>query len=544
MVMKNFTSASRCALASTLLSLMCTGHADAANREVSASVLFQTSDRCVACHNGMSTTQGREVSIGTDWSTSLMANSARDPYWQASVRRETVDHPESRHKIENECSTCHMPIPYYEAKLAGQLGTVFAHLPLNEAHSKEASDGVTCSVCHQITTHNLGTPESYNGNFTIGQAAIDGSHAEYGPYDISDGLQRVMRTSTGGLQPQLGDQMRSPELCASCHTLITEARGENGAVVGNLPEQMPYQEWLHSDLKNQRTCQSCHMPAVDADVPITRILGANRSGVARHQFVGANFLMQRLLGRYHDELDVGATPQDLAEAADRTIRFLQAESAAVSLAPPQLLNGRLQEDVTVRNLGGHKLPTAYPSRRAWLHVTVRDGNNRTIFESGALNDDGSIAGNDNDADPTRYEPHYTEIRSADQVQIYESILQDTKGAVTTGLLAAVGYVKDNRLLPRGFHKQDVPAEIAVHGSALQDPRFDDEGHRIRYSVEVGHATGPFAIEAELWYQPIGFRWASNLKPYPADEPQRFSAYFNSMSRGSGIVLAKATVTAP
>ena len=63
------------------------------------------------------------------------------------------------------------------------------------------------------------------------------------------------------------------------------------------------------------------------------------------------------------------------------------------------------------------------------------------------------AGNDNDADPSRYEPHYSEIRSADQVEIYESILGDENGHVTTGLLAGVRYLKDNRLLPDGFDKQ-------------------------------------------------------------------------------------------
>ena len=39
--------------------------------------------------------------------------------------------------------------------------------------------------------------------------------------------------------------------------------------------------------------------------------------------------------------------------------------------------------VAVENLAGHKLPTAYPSRRVWLHVTVLDGPD-VVFESGAI----------------------------------------------------------------------------------------------------------------------------------------------------------------
>src|SRR5262245_32771285 len=57
--------------------------------------LFQTSDRCFACHNGLSTPAGEDISIGSSWRASMMANSARDPYWQAAVRRESIDHPES-----------------------------------------------------------------------------------------------------------------------------------------------------------------------------------------------------------------------------------------------------------------------------------------------------------------------------------------------------------------------------------------------------------------------------------------------------------------
>src|SRR5437879_5643102 len=65
---------------------------------------FHTSDRCVACHNGLKTLTGEDISIGFDWRASLMANSARDPYWQGSVRRESIDHPESKAGIEDECS--------------------------------------------------------------------------------------------------------------------------------------------------------------------------------------------------------------------------------------------------------------------------------------------------------------------------------------------------------------------------------------------------------------------------------------------------------
>jgi hypothetical protein len=511
--------------------------------EHGAAPMFQTSDRCLACHNALSTRSGEDVSIGFEWSATLMANSSRDPYWQASVRRESIDHHESTAVIEDECSVCHMPIVRKQAKQAGHLGQIFAHLPM-QASDKEAADGVTCSVCHQISTEKLGSAASFNGEFVVDAADAGGVHPEYGPFEIDPGLMQVMRTSTGGFEPRHGEQIRSAELCATCHTLFTQARGAGGEIIGTLPEQMPYQEWLHSDFRQSRTCQSCHMPAVDGDAPITRILGADRPGVARHEFVAANFFVQRMLNRYHDELQVGAEPAELAAAADRTVGYLQSQAARVALSVPQVRAGRLTAEVSVENLGGHKLPTAFPSRRAWLHVVVRDAAHAVIFESGALNADGSIQGNDNDLDPARYEPHYSEIRSADQVQIYEDIMGDAQGAVTTGLLTAVGYVKDNRLLPHGFDKATAAPEIAVHGAAASDAGFDGSGHRLRYSVDVGPAAGPFEVDAELLYQPIGYRWAKNLAVYDAPEPRRFSGFFAAMAPASATLLAKARAVTP
>jgi hypothetical protein len=284
------------------------------------------------------------------------------------------------------------------------------------------------------------------------------------------------------------------------------------------------------------------MPEVGEPAPIAAVLGVNRSGVRQHTFVGANFFMLNMLNAYRNDLSVTAMPQELTNAAEATKAFLQSEAAKVSIESLSVASGRLEMQVLVQNLTGHKLPTAYPSRRAWLHVVVRDRNGRAVFESGALNPDGSIKGNDNDADPARYEPHYTRIDSADQVQIYEPILKDQNGHVTTGLLSAAGYLKDNRLLPRGFEKETADPEIAVMGGAARDPNFSDAGDRIEYSVALGEAEGPFHVEAELWYQPIGYRWAHNLAPYTAAEPRRFVTYYESLASGNAVVLAKAEAT--
>ena len=505
---------------------------------------FHTSDRCVACHNGLKTSSGEDISIGFQWRASIMANAGRDPYWQASVRRESIDHPQGKSGIEDECSTCHMPVSHLVEEAAGHPAEVFAHLPLSAKHkgNNQAADGVSCSICHQIEPDRLGTPSTFNGHFVIAGFNKNQLRPEYGPFVIDKGHKRVMLSSTGGFIPQEGTQIRDAALCGSCHTLYTKALGPDGKQVGTLPEQMPYLEWLHSDYRYKRTCQSCHMPKVNEAVRITAIYGQPREGMHRHEFIGGNFLVERMLRDHSSDLDVQALPAELTLAAQRTIQLLQTESARLSIPDVRSTAQGLAFDVQVVNLTGHKFPTAYPSRRAWLHVVVRDRNGNKIFESGALNPDGSIVGNDNDADPTRYEPHYREITNPQQVEIFEPILGDEHGHVTTGLLSAVGYLKDNRLLPDGFDKQTADRDIKVVGDAATDPNFTGNGSRTRYLVNVGHSTGPFQVEAELWYQPIGFRWAHNLAPYKAAEPQRFVSYYISASSRSAVIVAKAQVS--
>ena len=242
-------------------------------------------------------------------------------------------------------------------------------------------------------------------------------------------------------------------------------------MIGELPEQVPYQEWLHSEYKETRSCQSCHMPEIKEGVPITSVFGEPRPGVSRHTFPGGNFFMQRMLNRFRNDLAVVAEPQELDAAANRTIAHLQSEAAEIFVRNVDFRDRRLVVDVAVENLAGHKLPTAYPSRRVWLHVTVRDRGDEVVFESGALRPNGSIEGNDNDDDASRFEPHYTEVTREDQVQIYEAIMVGQDGTLTTGLLTAVRYVKDNRLLPRGFAKDSAHKDVAVHGEAEGDGDF-------------------------------------------------------------------------
>ncbi len=131
---------------------------------------FATSDQCIACHSNLTDADGKNVSIGHVWRGSIMAHSARDPYWQASVRREVTDHPGAQAEIEDTCSTCHMPMARTLARSNGNLGKVFEYLEAagkGDERAMYALDGVSCTACHQIRPDNLGEESSFDGNFVI-----------------------------------------------------------------------------------------------------------------------------------------------------------------------------------------------------------------------------------------------------------------------------------------------------------------------------------------------------------------------------------------
>ena len=92
----------------------------------------------------------------------------------------------------------------------------------------------------------------------------------------------------------------------------------------------------------------------------------------------ATSLCQRLLTSIRNDLGIMTPPEDLDNAALRTIAHLQRRPPGFRIKRLEIRDGRLEAEISIENLAGHKLPTAYPSRRVWLHVTVRDGHGQVL----------------------------------------------------------------------------------------------------------------------------------------------------------------------
>ena len=515
--------------------------------------------QCAACHSddtvmvidGELAGTTRDLSIGTAWETSLMAQSTRDPYWHAVVASELDNFPGLEDTINDECLVCHAPAAHDFAAKTGQEEALRLFDKIDESTGEvleqgiyssndeselfnHAMDGVTCTLCHQIEAANLGTEESMTGGYVItGSPSGDiNDRPAYGQYD--DPEISYMRNNSG-FNPQHGSHLSTSESCATCHNLnIEPVDPVSGELIEDIPhfaEQAIYTEWLLSDYAvggpKEASCQNCHMPVIDQDAFIAQGATNKRPNFAEHTFLGANTVMQDMLKNFADELGIeldAPAEADQAEFRDnafdeailRNREFLKT-SATVTVMAGSIENNDSDEedlrllnfDVGIENNTGHKLPAGYHSRRVYLHVQVLDADSELVFESGKMGSDGEIIGVIEDINPDLYEPHYDLITDETQVQVYQTIVGDINGNRTHSLLSGSGYLKDNRITPSGLEKSAVQSDTTLapsfgtFGAAFDDDDFDNGRDTVSYQVSVPQSR-LYTVIAELRYQPLSY----------------------------------------
>jgi hypothetical protein len=478
---------------------------------------FSGSGNCTNCHNGLTDGAANDVSIESDWSTSMMANSTRDPFWRAKVASEMQRNPQFKALLGDKCSRCHAPMASVEAKFEGSTVELFGDGFLNpqNAYYNLGMDGVSCTACHQIEDDgNLGTLNGFSGKFSIVDLGTNAERTAFGQY--ADPVANPMFNNTG-IWPTYAAHISTSEMCATCHNLKTPFVDSSGVVASTtpeseFPEQMIYTEWENSSFASGTTaqsCQDCHMPKTDGVTISTRpnFLAA-RNDFSRHTLVGANTTMLDILSR--NKVELGVTADGFDTAITRT-RAMLASAADIEIVSQNLVGDELTVQLRVNNRSGHKLPSGYPSRRVYIHFIVRDDTGDIIFESGKTNSDGSIVAADADTNLSLYESHYDEITQQDQVQIYEAIMSDTDSNVTYTLLRAASYLKDNRLPPAGFDKNVVVDDVRVWGEAMADNNFNSGSDLVTYKINIGSASiNTIHYTAELKYQSLAYGFVKDL----------------------------------
>ena len=502
---------------------------------------FSAAGECAVCHSNLVNESGEDISMDAGWRGSMMANAARDPYYLAGVRNEVETFPEYQEAIEKKCSICHYPMAHTTALREGVEIAVLGDgwtSPENELH-RLGMDGVSCALCHQVLPDGFGEPESFTGQFAIDLEEPAGERQVYGPFDVEEKMEMVMQNASGyGLEQ--ADHLGESEFCATCHTLFTPYVMSNGELSSDLfPEQVPYLEWLNSNFVDDGvSCQECHMPRVSGQVKIASVGGQPRESIAEHFVRGSNYYMTRMLEENAEDVSATAGDSHFWATEENTLAMMQQRTAVLDVSAVQT-GDQLAVEVLIESSTGHKLPTSYPSRRVWLHVTVEDRSG-VVFESGAWEANGMILGNDNDADGSLVEPHYSMISDGSQVQIYELIFVNDAGEVSTSVLSAAEAVKDNRILPAGFDIGAAEEDIAIYGAASDDADFIGGQDTISYEIDLSDAKGKLTVTVELLYQSIAYRWAENLRTGEGEEISAFMGYYDALSN-EPVVIASSVV---
>lgn len=509
------------------------------------SVYFLTSGRCAGCHGrdpvGLASidSQGRDVNVVNDWRSSMMANSARDPFFRAKVRHESIVNPEHQVEIENKCLSCHAPLGMHEEKLLDHPPFTMAHLDT----STLGKDGVSCLSCHMQS-------EATAGSLFSGELQFDSARV-YGPYS-DDQINPAIMQFFVGFTPGFGSHIVNSKVCAGCHTLITETLDLEGEPTGDrFVEQATYHEWLNSIYSaNGTQCNTCHMPRLEEPI----ILAADyaflnpQEPFGLHHLVGGNVHMLELLKANRVALGIPATEVQFDSTIARTRHLLTTRTLDVQLTMADRSIDTIYYDLRLENRAGHRFPSGYPSRRAFIEMVVLNTEGDTIFKSGLLNGAYEVEGHD-----VGFEPHHDVITSGDQVQIYELVMGDVNGDETTVLERAKAPLKDDRLTPAGFLSTHPSYDTTrVAGVPTTDIDFNrntlgEEGSGsdvVHYHVPVTGESSGLRAFARVYYQPVPPRWNQEMFSTSHPDIDAFRTMLDESDKSPTLVAADSLLVGP
>lgn len=503
---------------------------------------FLTPYNCRGCH-GFDTlgqanidASGMDVNLFDDWETSMMGLAGVDPLWRAKVSHEVSVNPGHSSELQNLCTSCHAPMGHYTSKYKGHPYYTLDSLVTDSL----GLAGVGCMSCHSIGN------DSTLGKLFTGQIPYDTNDVAYGPFILP--MQGPMQLYVG-LTPIYSDHISESKTCSPCHTLISNAVDLSGNPTGTtFVEQATYHEWLNSVYPGQpTTCQTCHMPELEDAIQIANGYTALpfRSPFNTHSFAGANSFMVNLIKNNKVALGVG----DKSDANfDSTLvainKLLTEQTLNVSVNKTGVTGDTAYFEMTLTNKAGHKFPSGYPSRRAFVQFVVTKANGDTLFSTGMFDAGGNIRNYN-----APFEPHYNTITDSTQVQVYEMVMADVNGDRTTVLERSYTTLKDNRLLPAGFTSSHYTYDtVKVVGDALTDINFNKDAGGVEgtgkdiisFNVFTNGYNGTVNVSAAVYYQSVPPSWLTEMTTFSTQPINDFMAMYNAADK-TPLLVAKDTL---
>jgi MYXO-CTERM domain-containing protein len=424
------------------------------------------------------------------WQGSLMANSARDPVFWAGVAVAADDMPGET----EACVRCHSPRAFLEGNGAA---TSMDQLTVDQ------QQGVECELCHRAVDDGVTPPG--NAQYTVDDVVVGTNVPRRGPWDYTDGVPEPPHTWIA--DPYIG----TSRLCGTCHDVTTPAErvDDDGNGLGvSFNEQRTYSEWLGSAYAEPgagfRSCQDCHMPAVEDMNGCTAHLNqySHPIGGRRHDLVGANKFMVELLKAEYGSAGQNVIADVAFEDSIERMEELLATSATLDVQAPRevdLTVGLSDIAVTVTNQTGHKLPSGYSEGRVmWLEV-VAEYAGEVVYTSGAWDQ----AAGTIEADP--------------QLRTYQGIAEDFADGTTFHLLRNNHWVIDSRIPPLGLQPNLETDPVGDRYTLLPDgtwPNYDTHTYAFAAAPEIADATPGDTTDDELSLT-VRLRYLVNTPEYIA-----------------------------
>ncbi|MCX6051734.1 MAG: multiheme c-type cytochrome [Campylobacterales bacterium] len=232
--------------------------------------------------------------------------------------------------------------------------------------------GVSCITCHRITKTESKGNSSYSLDVT--------NRKKYVFEDSNSQVSQWLDEKFINSNPKVHKESYSNPIykkstyCASCHDEFLPD--------SNLSVVATFKEWEKSpfnnptDLSKHKNCIDCHMTNLKDD-KFSPLKGSSTEGgkikedVKVHYFSGSNHFLSGLKNKVNE---------------DQTIQLLKS-SAKLDVA---IKDGKIE--VGVKNVGaGHHLPTGVADfRELWLDITLKDKDDKVVFESGKLKADNNL----------------------------------------------------------------------------------------------------------------------------------------------------------
>jgi len=349
---------------------------------------------------------------------------------------------------EHWCVNCHSPtekldvgLPAWEGRAGGDPRT---RRPVRDLLGERGLEGVSCGFCHQVhgpVPARGAARGGYEGNATwtsFVTGATFAARPEDGRgitgignsgYDLRPGDFLLGRNALGA-DASVGVHLRAPraaraylassEFCGSCHDVRLFGTDTLGAAHGEHFKRLrnAYSEWVAWASGEARagrpvsTCQDCHLsqypgvcevgegagspecpqgyqfsPRAPGTWPRGRAAttSAELADVVTHYFSGVDVPLSRELpSGIIDEptVDLHGVPLSARRRRDLLLRH----TFRFGLGAARRGGQGLEIPVEIENVGaGHRVPAGFSQEREiWVHLAVRDGDGRLLYEVGRV----------------------------------------------------------------------------------------------------------------------------------------------------------------